>query len=113
MSAHETMVKIIELRELRNDLLDSCYENCSNCKNTIRERIDYLINTLGKNVIKRPQQIRDHDMLIQAKELELLESMICDLCKNTFGECKEAISERLKELCETLERDCENYLYKQ
>ena len=106
MSTHETMVKIIELRKLKKELVDSCQDNCGQCKKRIRNRIDHLMKTVGKNAIERPQQVRDHDLFIQAKELELLESAICDLCKNTCGECKDKISERLKELCEILERDC-------
>lgn len=108
MSPHETMVKIIEMRKLINELLQACNEDCSNCKEIIHKRIGYLMKTIGKNVIERPQVIRDRDMLTQAKELELLEQRICNLCKTACGECKEKISERLKELCEVLERKCED-----
>lgn len=108
MTAHEKMVKIIELRKLKKELLENCYEDCSECKKRIHERFEYLITSIGKNAIEKPQQVRDHDMFLQAQELEALESLICDLCKNTCGECKEAISERLKELCESLERECKD-----
>jgi hypothetical protein len=97
---------------LEKELQDSCQENCSKCRNKIHERINNLIQIIGKDFIENPYSFRDRDLLIRVQELNALENMICDLCHNTCGECKEKIGERLKELCEILERDCEGCLCK-
>ncbi|NHK32271.1 MAG: hypothetical protein FK730_13030 [Asgard group archaeon] len=107
MSPHATMVKIIELKELEKELQNSCNENCCNCREKIHERINNLIQIIGKDFIENPYLLKNYDLLIRVQELNALENLICDLCHNTCGECKEKISERLKELCEVLQRVCE------
>ena len=108
MSPHDLMVKILELRELEAELQSSCSENCSRCKKVIKKRIDNLIDKIGKDVIENPQQLRNHDMMLRVQELTALENLLCNLCREICGECKEEIKNRMQNLCAMLERNCEN-----
>jgi len=108
MKTHDTMIKILELRELEKELSESCQDNCQNCHDVIRERINNLIQIIGNDVIENPHFLKNRDFLLRIQELNALEGMICGLCKGICGECKSELKKRLQNLCELLERDCNN-----
>ena len=75
MTTHDTMVRILEIRELEKELQEACSDNCSKCKDRIKEKIDSLIATLGKDTINNPHLLRNYDLMIRLKELNALENI--------------------------------------
>lgn len=108
MSTHDTIVKILELKELEKELSESCHDNCTDCRDKVKERIRNLIIIIGKDFIENPQLLRNHQMMIRIQELNSLENLLCDLCHGICGECKAQVKTRLIELCDILDRDCDS-----
>ncbi|HUT80352.1 MAG TPA: hypothetical protein VMZ29_04040 [Candidatus Bathyarchaeia archaeon] len=102
----DTMIKILELRNLEYELKIACSDGCKNCRDKVRERINNLIFVIGKDIIENPQYLKDHEFMIRIQELNALENLLCDLCHGVCGECKVTIHDRIQNLCSILERKC-------
>ncbi|MBN1330992.1 MAG: hypothetical protein JXA54_16085 [Candidatus Heimdallarchaeota archaeon] len=102
----DTMLKILELRNLEYELKIACNEGCHSCLEKVRERINDLITAIGKDISESSQSLKNHELMIRIQELNALKNILCDLCHGSCGECKETIRNRIKELCFILERKC-------
>lgn len=106
MVTHDLMVKIIELRHVEKRLNDSCQEDCQNCRDIVKSRINELCEITGEDVIVRSSSIKNYDMMIQIQELNELEKTLCTLCREICGECKAEIQYRIRRLCKILFKEC-------
>ncbi|NHJ86751.1 MAG: hypothetical protein FK734_14905 [Asgard group archaeon] len=102
----DTMVKILELRNLQYELKIACHDGCQDCVDKVRKRINNLILTIGKDIKETSALIKNHEFMIRIQELNALKNALCDLCQGTCGECKAAIHKRVLDLCSILERKC-------